>query len=344
MISPAQIWRIVKDVDLEGITRAANERVDLVVASDTGEDADAFRGWLSGEAWPSPPESGHPWLRRFAARDGMPALGAAPAAAVLVSSRPDFTAALAALREHLAKNKVPVVAVVVGDSSREARARREHEWSRAAVESLDDGAGTAVATALLAAVPRERHVALAREFPPLRPIVSLSLVDETARANAGFAFTTGVAETVPVLSAPLAVGDMVVLTKNQLLMCYRIVLAHGRNGDPRTLIGEIVGVLGSGLLLRQAARQLVGLIPVLGLVPKVAIAYAGTWAVGRAMLLWASQGRDVTRDAVRRYSREGLARGRLVARAMYEKGHDGVTRVSSARRARHARTDPAEEP
>jgi uncharacterized protein (DUF697 family) len=330
MLSPADIWRIVKDVDLEGIREASRHRVELLIASEDGRGADILGARLAdGSPLMAGPDARHPWLRHVIAPAGMPALDTAPAAAVIVTARTDLAPALAALRDHLARHQVPVIAVVVGDTTRAGAARRGGEWARVAVSALDAAAAGTVARALLAAIARDRHVAAARAFPALRSTVSVGLIDETAKANAGYAFTTGLAEVVPVLSAPLAVGDMVVLTKNQLLMCYRIVLAHGRDGDPRTLLGEIVGVLGGGLLLRQAARQLVGLIPVLGIVPKVAIAYAGTWAIGRAMTLWASEGREVTAGAVRRYSREGLARGRTVARTLYERGHDRVERIAS---------------
>jgi hypothetical protein len=45
-------------------------------------------------------------------------------------------------------------------------------------------------------------------------------------------------------------------------------------------------MLGGGLVFRQLARQLVGLIPVVGIVPKVAVAYGGTCMIGRAVVLW----------------------------------------------------------
>jgi uncharacterized protein (DUF697 family) len=121
---------------------------------------------------------------------------------------------------------------------------------------------------------------------------------------------------VPVLTAPLNLGDIVILTKNQLLLGYRIVLAAGRTGEPRALIAEIAAVLGSGFLFRQAARQLVGLIPVAGIVPKVAIAYSGTWAIGRAIVLWVTEGREVTAGSVQRMTRDGLDGGRALAEAM----------------------------
>ena len=88
------------------------------------------------------------------------------------------------------------------------------------------------------------------------------------------------------------------------------MLASGRDGDPRTLIAELLAVLGGGFLFRQLARQLVGLIPVAGIVPKVAIAYGGTWAIGRAVVLWLTEGRAVTSDLVRSLAIEGLVRGR----------------------------------
>ncbi len=174
----------------------------------------------------------------------------------------------------------------------------------------------AIASALVGSTRPEARISLARGFAWARTQAFLATVDETARANASYAFTTGLAETVPVLSAPLAIGDMLVLTKNQLIMSYRIALGAGRDGDPRELIGEIIGVLGSGLLFRQAARSLVGLLPVVGLVPKVAFAYGGTYAIGRAMMAWATEGRAVTADAVKRYTSEGLARGRRIARSL----------------------------
>ena len=127
-----------------------------------------------------------------------------------------------------------------------------------------------MAAALSETVSEDRRIALAAQLPLLRPAVFTRIIDETARANASFALTTGLAETIPVLSAPLNLGDMVVLTKNQLMMCYRIALAAGRDGEPRALMTEIIGVLGSGVLFRQAARSLVGLIPIVGVMPKVA--------------------------------------------------------------------------
>ena len=174
----------------------------------------------------------------------------------------------------------------------------------------------AVGNAVLMAVPPALRLGLGRQFPGLRSLLFSMLIDETARANASYAFTTGIAEIIPVLNVPMNLGDVVILTKNQLIMSYKIALVAGKSGTPRHLIGEILGVLGGGLLFRQIARQLVGLIPAVGVAPKVAVAYGGTWAIGRAIVLWATAGQAVTAESVRAFYDQGLTRGRAVARAL----------------------------
>ena len=330
LLKPADLWRIVKDVDLEGIRASARRRVDLLVVSEDGEDARTLCARLGPDADADPDDPCHPWLRPIAACDGLPVLDAAPAAAVMVSRPVELAAATAALRDHLVKHQVPLVTVILGHTTRSAGAARHGEWARVAVPAVEAAALPVISASILAAVPEPLHLALAHTLPAFRSAVSQAVIDSTAKANAAYALTTGLAESIPALSAPLAIGDMVVLTKNQLLMCYRLVLAHGRDGDPKALVGEVAGVLGGGVLFRQAARQLVGLVPVLGIVPKVAMAYAGTWAVGRAMVLWASEGRAVTASAVRQYSREGYSRGRTVARVLYDETLRHTQRAASA--------------
>ena len=157
------------------------------------------------------------------------------------------------------------------------------------------------------------HLAVGRQLPAFRPAVIRGLVEEASRANALYAASTGVAEIVPVLNLPLNVADTVILSKNQLVMAYKVALAAGKTGRPQELIGEIVGVLGGGLLFRQVARGLVGLIPVWGIVPKVAVAYAGTQVVGTATSLWATEGRTASAVEVRELYAGALTKGRQVA-------------------------------
>src|SRR5262249_40228715 len=160
------------------------------------------------------------------------------------------------------------------------------------------------------------RLALARHLTPLPEPLVTELIAETAKTNAFYALSAGVAEVVPILDVPLNVADIVILTKNQLVMSYRIALASGKKGAPREVVGEVLGVIGGGFLFRQGARQLVGLIPVVGLVPKVAVAYAGTLAIGKAVAAWATYGVPLEREVVWTLYRQALARGRAVAQAL----------------------------
>lgn len=305
----SSLWRVVRDIDLEGLRRAARAPFVIAVVSEPGEDAAWLRDLLSGGDGPP-----HPWIELASTMvASLSALSSTSMVGVMVARDADLSEGLKLAGNRFATAGTPVLTVVVGDASRLSGALRPGERARVVVPALDADAIGPIAEALLPMVSDDQQVALAAQFPPLRPAVFARTIDRTARANASFALTTGLAEAIPVLTAPLNLGDIVVLTKNQLMMCYRIALAAGRDEDPKTLMGEIIGVLGGGVLFRQMARQLVGLIPVAGLVPKVAIAYAGTVAIGKAMVAWTTEGRQITVDAVTSYSRESLARGREVA-------------------------------
>ena len=319
--SVAGVWRIIRDIDLEGIQASALAPFELWVAADDPVDAGALLDLLS------PSGARHPWILTFAP-DAVPgAAASAVIATVLVSRTSVLSEPLRRVAHAMTAARVPVVTVVLGETGPAASAQGSGEDARVAVTAMDDSAVAPLAATLLSVIPRDRRLALGRQLPPVRATLFDGLIHETAQANASFALTTGLAETVPLLTAPLNVGDIVVLTKNQLMLGYRIVLASGRSGDPRRLIREIIGVLGGGLLFRQIARQLVGLIPVAGLVPKVAIAYSGTWAIGRAIAAWANEGRTITGDLVRGYSAEALGRGRALAERLVTDARSGALRL-----------------
>jgi hypothetical protein len=326
MASPlkiANVWRIIRDVDLDGIRASALSRFELWIVAEDPADAARLAALLG------PPGPPHPWIRVHEPAAIVPALTALPIAAVLVTRTIELAPHMAAARNALRSALGRVITVVVGTTGPAASAPQVGENTRAAVTALDDSAVLPVASALLSVVAPDERLALARQLPPLRRPFFDALIQETAQANASFALTTGLAESVPVLTAPLNLGDIVILTKNQLLLGYRIVLAAGRDGEPRKLITEILGVLGSGLLFRQIARQLVGLIPVAGIVPKVAIAYSGTWAIGQAIVLWVTEGRAVTSVSVQKMTMEGLGRGRAMAEQMVSEARQRRSRAGA---------------
>lgn len=88
--------------------------------------------------------------------------------------------------------------------------------------------------------------------------------------------------------APIPVADMLILTPIQLAMVATIGYFHGVEVSADRA-GELMGVMGAGVGLREAARQLVKLIPGYGLVVSAGIAFAGTVALGETANLWFSR-------------------------------------------------------
>lgn len=201
-----------------------------------------------------------------------------------------------------------------------------HRWLPANVVVLD-AAGGAIDDAgatrqLVTAIRGLRAVddlSLARHLPAFREGVSRSLIEDTAIANAVYSFGSGILETNPVANIPLNMADVVVLTKNQALMAYKVALAMGLTADFRQVMPQLAAVIGGGFLLRQTARGLVGLIPGFGLVPKVAIAFAGTYATGEVIHRWCAYGERLTGHALRDTYAAALARGKTVARGLFRR-------------------------
>jgi uncharacterized protein (DUF697 family) len=327
-------WSILRETDLDAIRRGAETRFQVLVAGDDPADAGQLARLIAASADDTASAGAdaetHPWLLTIGASTAPSVIGRESFnLAVLVSRNGELSSSLGSIRDDQAARGVPVVVVVVGAAGKTAAIVRRGESQRVVTAAdLGPGALDAVGNAVLTAVQPELRLGLGRQFPGLRTVLFADLIDDTARANASYAFTTGVAEIIPVLNVAMNIGDVVVLTKNQLIMSYKIALVAGKSGTPRHLMGEIFGVLGGGLLFRQIARQLIGLIPVVGIVPKVAVAYGGTWAIGRAVVLWATAGQALTADSVRAFYDEGLKRGRRAARALV------------SRRAKHKEKTP----
>ncbi len=315
-LTVARVWRILKEVDLEAIRREAETPMRLVVVGETAADADDLAVLLAG---------GHPdaaqWITAIDAglasqQEARGGLVEGPDLVIVVTRGRHVSPALASVRRTWIDRRARVASVALESGERHGRVRTHGRVASIALDRLDDDALDRVAGAIFSVVAPDQRVALARELPALRSCLFDELVSETARANAGYSFSTGLAEAIPILDIPLNIGDMIVLTKNQLVMGYRIALGAGKRGRPKELIGEILGVLGGGLIFRQIARQLVGFVPVLGIIPKVAVAYGGTWAIGRAVSLWATEGQKLTRGRLKELTREGLQRGREMARSL----------------------------
>ncbi|PWB55663.1 MAG: hypothetical protein C3F13_03025 [Anaerolineales bacterium] len=164
-----------------------------------------------------------------------------------------------------------------------------------------------------------RHLALGRLFPLFRLTIAHQLINETCFSNAAYSFSTGLAEIVPVLDLPLNLTDLVILTKSQAFMAYKLGLLVGFSTRWQDYVTEFGGVIGGGFVWRQAARSLVGLVPGWGIIPKVAIAYSGTYVVGHAILGWYLGGKHLTPKQMRDLSLQAFTRGKEYARTISAK-------------------------
>lgn len=177
-----------------------------------------------------------------------------------------------------------------------------------------------------------RHLALGRDFPIFRIPIARQLINDACFSNAAYAFSTGLAAVVPVLDLPLNITDMVILTKSQAFLVYRLGLLLGFSTRWQDYLAEFGSVIGGGFLWRQLARMLVGLIPMWGILPKVSVAYAGTFVVGHTVLQWYLTGRHLSPKQVNALYRQAFARGKENARKL-------LARIHKPRLPKHKKTD-----
>lgn len=160
--------------------------------------------------------------------------------------------------------------------------------------------------AMVSALP-DLAPSFGRFFPVFRAAAVKAIVDETARANAQFALVSNIPAIVPILGSFVAAGaDLIVLTKNQVMMSYKIAAAHGRDlHDQAGVIRELAPVVGAGFLWRSIAREATSFLPLAaGTIPKVAIAYMGTFSVGRTIDYYYRFGKKPSKDQLQQFAKQ----------------------------------------
>ena len=149
--------------------------------------------------------------------------------------------------------------------------------------------------------------ALGRKFPELRLAAVKAIVDETAKANAQFALVSNAPAVIPFIGGIVAASaDLIVLTKNQVMMVFKIAAAHERDlNNQFAVMRELAPVVGTGFLWRTIAREAASFLPLAaGTVPKVAIAYVGTVVMGRAADYYYRFGKKPTREHLKAFSQK----------------------------------------
>ena len=315
-------WDIVKEIDLKPLRQESLQGVKLAVigAENSG------RKTLAGQ------------LRRDPGRESIvvdtpitilglsePDLAASADLLILIldARKSDFTRE-AELSRIWSGAKKPVL-VLINDFDSGERPKILRQWvdwkSRRVVDGsiLDDDFLTGrFARAVISLLP-DKLTALGRYYPLFRVPVAHHLINDTSLSNATYSFSTGLAEIIPILNIPLTVTDMIVLTKNQAFLVYKLGLALGLSTEWQDYVTEFSGVLGGGFFWRQIARSLVGLVPLWGIVPKVGISYAGTYVVGNVVLYWYLTGRHVSREQMQALYSRAVGRGRELGSSLWRR-------------------------
>ncbi|MBA2595509.1 MAG: hypothetical protein H0V00_02675, partial [Chloroflexia bacterium] len=124
-----------------------------------------------------------------------------------------------------------------------------------------------------------------------------------------FSVVSNIPTLIPIIGNIAAAGaDFIVLTKNQVMMLYKLAAVHGRDlQDQRGILQDVLPVVGVGLVWRTVARQATTWLPfAAGTIPKLAIAYAGTMAIGRAADFYYRTGMKPTRSQMDHFMAQAM--------------------------------------
>jgi uncharacterized protein (DUF697 family) len=350
MLSGATLFKVLREIDLASIKRESEKRFRILLLGPVGLTGPVGTHLSTSRKDDVGAAGVHPWLVQHTLDDTAAELGTY-GLAVLVTTQPEPDTLQTRWLKELRQARVPVLTVVQSsDAAKQPGVSLPRPLEHARVVTTDSERTTlqeTLATALLKAVPADLRLSLARQLPLLRTCYMRALTEDTARANAMYVASTGLAKVVPILNIPMNVADFFILTKNQLVMAYRIALAGGKEGNPQDLMGEIVSVLGGGFFFRQVAREMVGLIPVWGILPNIAVSYAGTWLVGQAVTLWVREGKNLSVEDMRNFYGEALERGRALAQRLPLVDEEGAQKRRALFKRltrRHPKVTPTDSP
>ena len=178
----------------------------------------------------------------------------------------------------------------------------------------------------------ELGLALARNFLPFRRPVVNEVMYSVSKENALFSLASALPNIVPnMLELPWAIGefasDTAFLTMNQIRMAFLIAAASDSTVGYREQKAEIASIVTGAFGFRAIARELVGKIPFGGgLIPKAAVAFAGTYVMGLSLERYHRVGYGLTREERRREYEQALSHGRSVAEMLLA----GLRKVDAA--------------
>jgi hypothetical protein len=162
------------------------------------------------------------------------------------------------------------------------------------------------------------ELAMARRFPLFRRAVADKIIHRVSRENALFSLVTALPNVIPsVIDLPWAIGefatDTAFLTMNQIRMALLMAAAHGHIIGYTEQKAQIAVIVAGAFGWRALARELVGKIPLGGgLIPKAAVAFAGTYVVGLGLEKLNRTGAGLSRDEKKDAYANAFAKGKEV--------------------------------
>lgn len=162
--------------------------------------------------------------------------------------------------------------------------------------------------AILKRVP-DRATAFGRALPPFRPAAVKQVIDETSVANAQFALVSNIPQLIPIVGNFASAGaDLIVLTKNQVMLVFKLAAINGKDlHDQVRLLQEVAPAIGAGFLWRTFAREATNFLPfAAGTIPKVGISYVGTMVVGLSADFYYRTNKKPTRVQLDQWRRQAV--------------------------------------
>jgi len=291
----AQIWKAIKQLNPDKPIREANRPFTLALVG-TDEDIAAMRAFVMGNA--------------------------------------ESQADVAPAREVIKEYTLPLDEISAADLLRADLAlSTERDWSSnqkiADLFFQFDPSNPESTSEKLCGDGRitELKLSIGRQLPGLRAEIAHSVVRDVSLENAVFVIASALGDIIPSPLLPLlgileAASDTVVLTVNQIRMAFIIGAVYGAEVGYVAQWKEISSIIGAAFGWRAIARELVSKIPFGGgLVPKGAIAYVGTTAMGRGLIFFYTTGRHMTKKELLQSSRDAYARAAEIVRAKICRRH-----------------------
>jgi uncharacterized protein (DUF697 family) len=313
-------FKTLREVDLNAIRSQAEESFHLAVVGDTGIGKSTLINQLLTGPGKIEPEFIRP-VSEHNLNEDLPLRSISLVILMLDAGQIEHLSERHVL-DKFKSNHVPVVVCynkIDLVPNTQAVSNERLQWSGSEVAAISAHDRDSIFQNLVPVMMRiykGREIVLARHLPMLREPVSRKLIEDTSFVNATYSLASGLAAINILLTIPLGVADMVMLTKNQAIMAFKIALAFDLPSDWRQTVPKLTAVVGTGFLWRTIARQLVGLIPVVGIIPEIAVAYGGTYAIGQAIYQWCANNEKVSPQTLRVIYTKALKRGREIGRSL----------------------------